>query len=118
MRFRLPDGAIYGSDASFLGFVRWDALPPEARQTLKIPVVPDFVVKIRSISDSFKAVKRKIQEVWLKNGVKEAVLIAPQRKVYLLFTPENLEPEEISFDIPFTCETLPHFELSLHKIIK
>lgn len=76
------------------------------------------MLEIRSISDSFKAVKRKIQEVWLKNGVKEAVLIDPQRKVYLIFTPKNPEPEEVSFDIPFTCETLPHFELSLHKIIK
>jgi len=115
--FHLPDGAMYAPDASFVTFINYKRLTPEQQEETFLPLVPDFAAEIMSKSDSLAAAKRKMEEVWMKNGVETGLLIAPKNKTYYVYSQGKEEPQELSFDVPFSCDTLPHFELSLHKIL-
>ena len=116
--YLLPDGAVYAPDASFITFTRLDKLTPEQQEEDKFtPLAPDFAAEIMSKSDSLAAAKRKMQDVWMKNGVETGLLIDPKNKMYYVYSQGQEEPQEFSFDVPFSCNTLPHFELSLHKIL-
>jgi Uma2 family endonuclease len=70
-----------------------------------------------SDSDRLAAAKRKMEEVWMKNGVETGLLIDPKKKVYYVYTQGEENPQEFSFDVLFSCKTLPHFELNLHDIL-
>jgi len=48
-----------------------------------IPAAPDFIIEIRSNTDSLSLVKEKMHE-WIENGTKLAFLIDPvERKAYV-----------------------------------
>jgi len=78
--FKLPDGAVYAPDAAFVAFVRWNALTEEEQDSIKIPLVPNFIAELMSKTDSLTAAKRKMEEVWMKNGVETGLLIDPKKK--------------------------------------
>ncbi|MBD0362768.1 MAG: Uma2 family endonuclease, partial [Coleofasciculus sp. C3-bin4] len=59
--FKLPNGADRAPDASWVKIERWNALTPEQRQKF-LPLCPDFVVELRSPTDSLKATREKMQE--------------------------------------------------------
>jgi len=115
--FLLPDEAIPSPDAAFVAFARWDALTEEEQDSIKVPIVPHFVAELMSKSDSLAAAKRKMQEVWVKNGVETGLLIDPKREMYYVYTQGEEEPQEFSFEVLFSCSTLPNFELNLHDIL-
>jgi Uma2 family endonuclease len=114
--FELPNGAMFSPDAAFVAFVRWNKLT-EAQQTKFPEIAPCFVAELMSDSDRLTAAKRKMEEVWMKNGVETGLLIDPKKKMYYVYTQGEKEPQEFSFDILFSCETLPEFELNLHDIL-
>jgi len=114
--FTLPDGAMFAPDAAFVAFVRWNKLTDEQKQGFP-QVVPDFVAELMSDSDSLKAAKRKMEEVWMKNGVETGLLIDPKQKKYYVYSEGKEEPQEFSFEVSFSCNTLPHFELDLNLIL-
>ena len=49
--FRLPNGGDRSPDAAWVELSRWEALPPEQRRKFS-PIAPDFVIELRSPSDS------------------------------------------------------------------
>lgn len=51
--FILPNGATRSPDASWVSQERWEALTPEQKGTFA-NICPDFVVELRSSSDSLK----------------------------------------------------------------
>lgn len=53
-------------DASWVSKDKWEALTPEQREGF-IPLCPDFVVELRSKTDSLKDLRTKMQE-YLDNG--------------------------------------------------
>lgn len=55
--FILPNGATLSPDASWVQRERWEALTPEQRRGF-VPLCPDFVVELRSATDSLS----KLQE--------------------------------------------------------
>jgi Uma2 family endonuclease len=114
--FILPDGAMYAPDAAFVAFVRWNKLT-EAQQVKFPEIVPCFIAELMSASDSLSAAQRKVQEVWMDNGVETGLLIDPERKMYYVYTQGEEEPQAYSFDVLFSCKTLPHFKLNLHDIL-
>lgn len=114
--FTLPDGAMFAPDAAFVAFVRWNRLTDEQKQGFP-QVVPDFVAEIMSKSDSLTAAKRKMEEVWMKNGVETGLLIDPRQKKYYVYGAGKGEFEEFSFETLFSCEALPHFELDLNLLL-
>lgn len=114
--FTLPDGAMFAPDAAFVAFVRWDKLSEEKKKGFP-QIVPDFIAELMSDSDSLTAAKRKMQKVWMKNGVETGLLIGPKKETYYVYAQGEEEPQEFSFDTPFTCDTLPHFELDLNELL-
>ena len=66
--FLLPNGAMRSPDACWVSEERWASLSPEQKQKFP-PVVPDFVVEIRSASDELQSLQDKMEE-WIENGVR------------------------------------------------
>ncbi|WP_013324364.1 Uma2 family endonuclease [Gloeothece verrucosa] len=69
-------------DAAWLTLDRWNSLTPEEKIKFP-PLCPDFVVELRSPSDSVVSLQRKMQE-WIFLGVKLGWLIdRKNRQVYI-----------------------------------
>lgn len=81
--FKLDNGAIRSPDAAF---VDKDNLPQdwEDREDGFLNLAPNFVIEIRSKTDSLKTLKEKMQE-YLNNGVKLGWLIDRQNKQALVY---------------------------------
>jgi Uma2 family endonuclease len=73
--FRLPNRAVRAADAAWVSRSDWDALT-KAQQDKFAPVVPAFVVEVRSPSDRLPALMAKMEE-WIRNGCRLAWLIDP-----------------------------------------
>ncbi|MCO6487897.1 MAG: Uma2 family endonuclease [Phaeodactylibacter sp.] len=81
--FTLPNGAVRSVDASWLSKEKWDALSKEERKSFA-PVVPEFIIEIRSGTDKEDKLYEKMEE-WIENGTLLAWLIDPileQARVY------------------------------------
>ena len=112
--FILPNGATRSPDASWVSQARWDALTPEQTSTFA-NICPDFVVELRSGSDSLKPLQEKMQE-YMDNGAKLGWLIDPQNRQVEIYRPglkvEVLaNPTELSGE-----EVLPGFVLNLPRV--
>ncbi|MCT7950648.1 Uma2 family endonuclease [Ancylothrix sp. C2] len=109
--FKLPNGADRSPDASWIKRERWEALPPEQKRKFP-PIAPDFVMELRSETDSLKILREKMQE-YIEAGVQLAWLINPQQQQVEIYRPQkeieirNL-PTELSGE-----NVLPGFNLNL-----
>ncbi|PSB09747.1 hypothetical protein C7B61_08705 [filamentous cyanobacterium CCP1] len=113
--FKLPNGADRSPDAAWVKQERWEALTPEQRQKFP-PLCPDFVVELRSPSDSLKPIREKMQE-YVDNGTQLGWLIDPEmnqvevyrpnRAVEVLQSPQTLTGEDI----------LPGFVLDVEAVL-
>jgi Uma2 family endonuclease len=97
--FTLPNTAKRSPDLSWVRNERWNALSPQEQEQFP-PLCPDFVVELRSRTDSLKTQKEKMEE-YLSNGAELGWLIDPsERKVHIYRAgadPEVLEdPREVS----------------------
>jgi Uma2 family endonuclease len=108
--FRLPNTAMRSPDAAWVSRERWEALTEKEQQQFP-PLCPDFVVELRSQTDSLKSLKQKMEE-WLANGCRLGWLIDPKERVVYLYHPDQ-PTQEVSFDSsPLRGEpVLPGFEL-------
>ncbi|GAC1399059.1 MAG: Uma2 family endonuclease [Pyrinomonadaceae bacterium] len=80
--FRLPNGAKRSPDLSWIRNERWNALSEDEKNSFA-PICPDFVVELRSITDSLKTLQAKMRE-YIENGAQLGWLIDPfERKVYV-----------------------------------
>ncbi|MEW6750335.1 MAG: Uma2 family endonuclease [Candidatus Latescibacterota bacterium] len=80
--FTLPNGARRSPDLAWVRNSRWDALT-EAEQEVFAPLCPDFVVELRSPSDSLDALHAKMRE-YMENGAQLGWLIDPlDRRVHV-----------------------------------
>jgi Uma2 family endonuclease len=76
--FTLPNGATRSPDVSWIQLDRWDALTA-VQQASFAPICPDFVIELRSGSDSLKSLQEKMRE-YIENGVKLGLLIDRKNK--------------------------------------
>jgi Uma2 family endonuclease len=84
-RYELPNHAWRGLDAAWIRRERVDALP--AREVRTVPhLVPDFVVEVRSKSNSLRRLKEKMQE-WIDNGIRLGWLLDEKNKVAYVYRP-------------------------------
>ena len=109
--FTLPNGAVRAPDASWILKTRLAELTQEQRQGFW-RISPDFVIELRSSSDTLTGIQRKMAE-YMENGVRLGWLIdplGPGRRVYIyrpnaeveiLAGPESLsgEPELSGFTL-------------------
>ena len=80
--FSLPNGARRSPDLSWIRNERWEALSPQQQEQFP-PLCPDFVVELRSKTDSLKSLTEKMEE-YLANGAELGWLIDPsERKVHI-----------------------------------
>ncbi len=113
--FKLPNGGNRSPDASWVTMARWNDLTPDQREKF-LPLCPDFVVELRSASDSLKDLQDKMKE-YLENGVRLGWLIDRQnlrveiyragQDVEIIESPETLPGEDV----------LPGFILDLGPIL-
>ncbi|AFZ21986.1 Uma2 family endonuclease [Allocoleopsis franciscana] len=117
--FRLPNGAKRSPDASWVILERWDALPAQDRKRFP-PLCPDFVIELRSETDSLKDLRAKMQE-YQANGARLGWLIDPQTPLVEIYRPNQaVETINFSFDQPPTLsgeDVLPGFVLDLTPIL-
>jgi Uma2 family endonuclease len=100
--FTLPNGAIRSPDASWVKQDRLDEIQPIAEGFL--PLAPDFVIELRSSSDSMKDLRDKMNE-YIDNSVRLGWLINPKdnevevyrlgRKVEVVRSPGTLSGEDV-----------------------
>jgi len=112
--FTLPNSAIRAPDASWISQERWGSLTDPQKGTFA-RVCPDFVVELRSSSDTLKFLQEKMQE-YMDNGARLGWLINPKNRtvaVYrigveteILTNPNQLSGEEI----------VPGFVLDLRQV--
>jgi Uma2 family endonuclease len=85
--FRLPSGADRSPDASWVSGDRWQVLTLEQQRGF-VPLCPDFVVELRSASDSLSKLQVKMQE-YIENGARLGWLIDPQNQRVEIYRPES-----------------------------
>ena len=113
--FQLPNGAYRSPDAAWVSLLRWQALTPEERKVFP-PICPDFVVELRSPTDSLKAVQNKMQE-YLDNGLHLGWLINPKDQQVEIYR-QSQEKEVLQAPTSLSGEQLlPGFVLSLKEIL-
>ena len=110
--FRLPDGSTRSPDVAWVLREHWDRLT-EREQEQFPPLCPDFVIELRSATDSLSITKKKMTDVWMANGCRLAWLIDPSTETTHIFR-ANGEIQIISFDKSLSGEeVLPGFELKM-----
>ncbi|MGB8700080.1 MAG: Uma2 family endonuclease [Thermosynechococcaceae cyanobacterium] len=112
--FTLPNGATRSPDASWIKGDRWNTLAPE-QQASFAPICPDFVVELRSPSDTLSRLQTKLQE-YIDNGAVLGLLIDRQHQTVHLYRP-NQTPQILKN--PATVSTdpeLPGLVLQMAKI--
>ena len=89
--FRLPNGSNRSPDVAWVSRDRWQSLTSEQQDSFP-PLCPDFVVELRSKSDSLKSLQDKMEE-YLENGLLLGWLIDIQNKTVEVYRPQ--EPREV-----------------------
>jgi Uma2 family endonuclease len=112
--FTLPNGGTRSPDASWVSRDRWEALTPEQTGTFA-NICPDFVVELRSASDTLQSLQTKMQE-YIDNGARLGWLIDPQNQRVEIYRQEKeveilKNPTELSGE-----DVLPGFVLNLRRI--
>jgi Uma2 family endonuclease len=113
--FQLPNGANRSPDAAWVKKERWEALTQDEKEKFA-PLGPDFVVELRSKTDSLEKLQAKMQE-YIDNGAKLGWLLdrqnsrveiyRPNQAVEIISSPSSLSGEDI----------LPGFVLYLENIL-
>lgn len=111
--FILPGGAERSPDIAWVRRDRWETLPDHEKEEFP-PLCPDFVIELRSRSDSLAMLREKMRE-YIANGARLGWLIDPtQRRVYV-YRPsaeEILDDPELLPGDP----VLPGFVLELRRL--
>ena len=112
--FTLPNGATRSPDAAWILSDRWNALQPE-QQASFAPIAPDFVVELRSSSDTLVSLKEKMEE-YVANGVRLGLLIDRKNCQVHVYRP-NQSPEILDNPEFVSCKPeMPMFALKMAKI--
>jgi Uma2 family endonuclease len=117
--FTLPNGAVRSPDASWILQSRLAELTDEEKKRGFAHISPDFVIELRSSSDTLAGIQRKMEE-YMENGVRLGWLIDPLdplRRVYVYRPDKSVEilegPESLSGE-----PELPGFTLDLKPVWK
>lgn len=112
--FHLPNGADRSPDAAWIAQARWNSLTAEQQETFP-PLCPDFVIELRSRTDSMESLRKKMQE-YMDNGLRLGWLIdTKNRKIEVYRINQSLEvlenPTTLSGE-----DILPEFILNLQGV--
>jgi Uma2 family endonuclease len=112
--FTLPNGAMRSPDAAWVRRSRLATLTRAQKQKF-LPLCPDFVIELRSPSDSLRALQAKMEE-YIANGAQLGWLLDPKERRAYIYRPqrqvERLENPATLLGDP----ELPGFVLDLREI--
>lgn len=112
--FTLPDGSMRSPDAAWIEASRWDALSERDQERFS-PIVPEFILELRSPSAPLSILNAKMQ-LWIDNGVELAWLIDPVEQAVTIYRP-GAEPERLARPESIRgAGPVDGFDLSLSKI--
>ena len=80
-----------------------------------IPIVPDFVIELRSATDNLKSLQEKMEE-YQRLGVRVGLLISPKNQQVEVYRPGQ---DAVVLDVPSTIDcgdVMPDFILSMSRI--
>jgi len=112
--FKLPNGAKRSPDLSWIKNERWEKLTDREQEKFP-PLCPDFVVELRSPSDSLINLQNKMAE-YIENGALLGWLIdPPEKKVHIYRSDAEIEilenPKQVSGE-----PLLNGFSLNVRKL--
>ncbi|MEM6397946.1 MAG: Uma2 family endonuclease [Bacteroidota bacterium] len=111
--FTLPDGSIRSPDAAWISNERLENIPDEEFDHFT-EVVPDFVVEVKSKSDSTSVLDAKMRYRWIANGVRLAWLVLPQVEEVHVYRQDGSQQTYRGFDQEIDGEdVLPGFVFDL-----
>jgi Uma2 family endonuclease len=84
--FTLPNGATRSPDVAWILNDRWTALSA-VQQASFAPIAPDFVIELRSSSDTLTSLQEKLQE-YIDNGVRLG-LLTDRNKRFIAIGPSS-----------------------------
>ncbi len=125
--FRLPKGGDRSPDAAWISLTRWQSLSRQEQEKFP-PICPDFVIELRSRTDSLETLQTKMtsdpapshgarerarMQEYLNSGLRLGWLINPQQQqveIYRQNQPVEIKtlPTDLSGE-----DILPGFSLSL-----
>ncbi|WP_374703946.1 Uma2 family endonuclease [Nostoc sp. CENA543] len=112
--FHLPDGSDRSPDAAWIRQDRWDALSIEQQETFA-PICPDFVLELRSKSDSIEKLRAKMRE-YINNGARLGWLIDCKHQRVEIYRPGQAV-ETLNHPVSLSGEdVLPGFILDLTEV--
>jgi Uma2 family endonuclease len=112
--FKLPKGGERSPDAAWISLEKWNLLTPEQQEKFP-PICPDFIIELRSPSDSLKPLQEKMQE-YMDNGCRLGWLINRQNRQVEIYRQGQ---EKQTLENPPTLsgeDVLPGFVLNLQLI--
>ena len=109
--FRLPKGGERSPDVAWVSRDRWESLSAQEQERFP-PLCPDFLIELRSRTDSLASLQEKMLE-YLENGLRLGWLIDPQGQQVEIY--RQGQPVEI---LALTArlsgeDVLPRFTLEL-----
>lgn len=111
--FILPNSAVRSPDVAWVKQERLDALDPKPDGFL--PFAPDFVIELRSASDSAKDLRDKMKE-YMANGVRLGWFLNPKDKEVEIYR-QGRDIEVLQWPLSLSGEdVLPGFVLELKEI--
>ena len=112
--FVLPNKAVRSPDAAWIQHTRMATLTEEQKRKF-LPVCPDFVIELRSPTDSLSLLQEKMQE-YIDNGVRLGWLIDPSQRRVDICRPENPVERLENPDFVSGNPVLVGFTLDLREI--
>lgn len=112
--FTLPNGATRSPDAAWLKAERWNALTDEEKTSFA-PLSPDFVMELRSASDTLAGLQAKMQE-YMNNGVSLGWLIDRKNRNVYIYRPDQTPKIIENPDVVSGDPDLPGFTLPMAKV--
>ena len=112
--FKLPNHAIRSPDVSWIRKDRLAQLTPAQKQKFW-QICPDFVIELRSSSDSLRKLQNKMKE-YIKNGAQLGWLIDPEERQVFVYRPSQTA-EHLKNPTTLSGEPLlPGFALDLKDV--
>ncbi|WP_017303180.1 Uma2 family endonuclease [Spirulina subsalsa] len=111
--FNLPNGGNRSPDVAWISQERWDKLSQEEQEGFA-KICPDFVIELRSRTDSLTQLQEKMQE-YVDSGLRLGWLVDPQNQRIEIYR-QNQEIEIVSLPTSLSGEdVLPGFILELSR---
>jgi Uma2 family endonuclease len=99
---------------AWISLPRWQQLTGEQQKTFP-PLCPDFLIELRSESDSIAILKLKMEE-YIDNGLRLGWLIDPQNHCVAIYRPSQ-DPQWLDHPQIINGETiLPSFTFTVSKL--